>query len=386
MKTSPVIPRLSLALTLTLASTGLFVIAPPLQAASAQTAPVRELKIAVAADAPAEIREAARRVLASVPAHPLLRELARENAPRQLLDTRSLAAEPVPARAYSHIVMIGLPDDPLVAAAWQREARPTRREGQEEAGGEKNADWYAFGYGNLSGVVGWVESDRNPFLHSDKIPTAPFETHIVTLSGNTPAGVVLAVDAFLKNGLLNGLVAAPGWKRGDRTLLDHAPLPPPPAAVPALASWAAPATAGDLRLVGWTQPNEEEYRGVEEDAGNPPLEIARYKYFASGEREYAGHKFARTAYILGLHRRAWGNTLWVARFATPARAEAAAARIAAAARLRAADKSLTWQGKAAPHNENGQNPDEPSLALELWSKGNLVFMSTLPPAATARLH
>lgn len=335
---------------------------------SAQAAPVRQLKIAVSDHAPEEIQAAAKRILAAVPAHPLLREMAIEYAPRYLLDTAQLAADPATSRAYSHLVIIGLPDDPLVAAAWQREARPSSQPG----------GWYAFGYGELSGDIGWVESDRNPFLHSAAIDAAPFETHVITLSGSTPRGVALAVDAFLQGGLINGLVAAPGWQRNARTLLDHDPLAP--AAAP---PFEAPATLGSHRLVGWIQPNEEEYRGVEEDTGRPPLEIVRFKYYTNGDWDHAGAKFARTSYLLGLHRRAYGNTLWVARFASPAEAEAAAGRMAGAARLRPSGATQVWRGTASPHSDD---PSEPAVALELWSTGDRVYMSTLPLEPTRKLR
>lgn len=332
----------------------------------AADAPRRTLKICVAPDAAPQIRHAAGRVLSAVPSHSLLRAMASGGAPRSVSDTTQLVSGPVADRAYSHLVIMGLVDDPLIKAAWQREARLL-----------PDGGWYAFGYGNLSGDLGWVESDRNPFLHGAAIAKTPFETHVIILSGTTPDGVALAVDAFLDGGLVNGLVAAPGWKRGERTLLDRDPLP-----LPVAAPLKVPAAAGGFSLVGWTQPNEEEYRGVEDDAGIAPRTIARFKYFKPGEWDYAGSKFARTAYQAGLHRRSYGNTLWAAQFSDEGEAVRSAGLIAAAAKLQAKPGGV-WTGTAAPHSDD---KDEPAGPLTLWAGGHWIFMSTLPPAATDALR
>lgn len=334
---------------------------------TAADAPQRTLKICVAQNASPQIQQAAARVLSAVQTQPLLRAMASSSgsAPRSLSDTAQLASRPEADRAYSHLVIIGLADDPLVKAAWQREARLLAKGG-----------WYAFGYGNVSGDLGWVESDRNPFLHAAAVAKTPFETQVVTLTGSTPTGVALAVKAFLEGNLVNGLVAAPGWTRGERTLLDRDPLQLTAAPL------VVPAAAGEYSLVGWTQPNEEEYRGVEDDAGVAPRLLARFKYFKAGNWDYAGSKFARTAYMAGLHRRSYGNTLWAAQFSDEGEAGKAAGRIAAAAKLQAGQAGV-WKGSAAAHSDD---KDEPASPLTLWTGGRWVFMSTLPAAATDGLR
>jgi len=320
----------------------------------------RSLKICVASNAPAEIRAAAQKILAAGEKHPLLRAMAGVKAPTNLTDTRALAAGPVEARAYDHLVILGLCDDPLIAGAWQREA-------QIEPGGI-----YVFGFGHFAGDIGYIESDRNPFLHSRTIASAPFETEVITITGSTPRGVALAADAFLKQGLVNGLVAAPGWKRSKPNLLARDPLPPdfavPDCAAPEL---------GDMQRIGITQAAEDEYRGVFADAGAAPLAIWRIKYYRNGVWDGAGSKEAMAVYSAGLHRRAYANTLWCARFASPAEALNAAPKIAAAARLRAA--GAIWKG---PQPAYAWGTDGSPGPLSLRQRGEWLLLSTLPDANT----
>jgi hypothetical protein len=277
----------------------------------------RSLKICVAADAAAEVRRAAETVLAAVKSHPLLGIFAGEHPPSALTESGALLAGPPADRAYDHLVLIGLPNDPLVQAAWQREAR-LRSDG----------GLYIFGFGHLHGEIGYVESDRNPFLHSRAIPRAPFETEIVTLTGNTPAGVALAADAFLKHGLINGVFAANGWTRPEPNLLQRDPLPPTFATPDVF-----PNNARVWIRAGFTQPGEDEYRGVLADTGIEPREIWRAKYYRPHAWDGEGAAAAFDNYSGGLHRRATGDTLWAARFASEAEAQAAAPKIASAAKL-----------------------------------------------------
>jgi hypothetical protein len=185
-----------------------------------------------------------------------------------------------------------MPDDPLIQAAWQREARII-------PGG-----FYIFGFGHLRGDVGYLESDHNPFLHGAAIVKAPFETQVITLTGSTPAGVELAVRAFLRQGLVNGVVAAPGFQRPDKALLDRDPLPPDFK----LPVW-TPLHVGDLPQIGLIQASEDEYRGVLEDTGVVPQVIWRWKYHRRGSWDGAGAERAYDHYAAGLHRRAYGDTL-----------------------------------------------------------------------------
>ena len=66
-------------------------------------------------------------------------------------------------RANNHLIVIGLVTDPLVKALWQREARI-----EEDR-------LFIYGFGELSGPVGYIESDRNPFMHSIDVARTPYE-------------------------------------------------------------------------------------------------------------------------------------------------------------------------------------------------------------------
>jgi hypothetical protein len=333
-------------------------------------APARSFKIVVAANAPEVVRSAAKQVLDGAHAEnplELLKVFSSGTKPSVLTDSVALSTAKLPERAYSHLILVGLPDDPMISGAWQREARPT------------NDGFYVFGWGNLRGDIGYIESDRNPFLHSVEILSAPYETNIVTLTGNTPAGVSLAVDAFLKRGLLNGVIVAPNWNRPEATILDREPLTPN-FAVPI----SLPSMAGDATLIGMTAGGEDEARGVLEDTGIQPSQIWRAKYFIKGSWDGKGATGAFDNYSYGLHRRAYGNTLWMASFASAAEAAQAAPKIASAARLGKSGK--TWNGNLPPYADGRSFGERTSAGpIRLWQRGELVFMSTLPVAQTDAL-
>ena len=161
-----------------------FVALPPRLLAAAPARP--GLQICVAADAPEPVRKAAESLLAAAAAKTqslLAVFCAGRDAPTQLTDSRALLAANRPARAYDHLILVGLSDDPLLQAASEREARA------------EEGELYVFGFGHLAGDVGYVESGRNPFLHARGIPAAPYETEVITITGTTPVGVASAPTA-----------------------------------------------------------------------------------------------------------------------------------------------------------------------------------------------
>jgi hypothetical protein len=329
---------------------------------SGQATVARTLKICVADNAPPEVRESAERIRAGISASPLLSLLATNGV--SLNDSGKLYSGPVESRAYHHLILVGLPSDPLIQAAWQHESAV------EEGG------LYVFGFGHLRGTIGYIESDRNPFLHSAQIAAAPYETEVITITGSSPAGVRLAAEAFLTSGLINGVVAAPGWSRPRTTILDRAPLTLPlgPLAL-------APATVGDARRIGVTQSAENEYRDVLQDTGTTPVTMWRVKYFEPGAWDPAAPAEASSPaeYLNGLHRRATGNTLWIAQFASSSEAASATVKIAEAAHLQ--KQKTGWSGPRPSGNyvaEPNTATGEPALPLTLWVSGNTVFLSTVP--------
>jgi hypothetical protein len=325
--------------------------------------PQRGFQICVAADAPPQIVDAAKEIL-SQSQHSLIKALAENGAP-SLADTRQLARNNYQQVLYSHLILIGLPDDPMIQAAWQREART------EEGG------FYIFGYGHLRGDIGYIESDRSPFLHSAYVPQAPFEAEVVTITGSTPRGVSLAVDAFLQRSLVNGVVAAPGWSRPAVSLLDRDPLQP---------GFTTPSIAeqkmDDLDLIGWTQASEDEYRGVLADCGEMPEAIWRAKYYKRGNWDSTGAAGSFDNYVAGLHRRAYGNTLWMAQFSSSQSASAAAPKIAGAARLQRFAPEQ-WKGDQISYANNAY-PGESKVqgSLMLMRSGSWVLMHAVQQRAS----
>jgi hypothetical protein len=321
----------------------------------------RGLLIVPPSPATPALAKIAQTVLTAVPEHPLLNVMA-GSAGARIVDCQQLLSSDPTALAYNHLILIGTPDADPVLSAWQREAvvRP--------------GSIYVFGHGHLSGDIGYIESDRNPFLHAASIPFAPYETEVVTLSGTSPAGIGAAASAFLTHSLVNGIVAPPGWTRPESTLLDRDPLPPgftPPQL--------APATMDGMTRIAATQASEDEYRGVLADTGVEPAEIWRFKYFAPGGWEIARSVGAFDAYAAGLHRRAYGNTLWLARFQDAASAQAALPRIGAAAKLRfsGVGGSLRADGVQPPY-ATGTYPGERASPgpLSLTQQGAWLMMKT----------
>jgi hypothetical protein len=337
-----------------------------LTAATLQAAPpARGLKICVASDAPEPIRHAAQSILDQSRTNPLLSVMCgkTDNTAASIVDSKTLLAAKPAARAYDHLILVGTLTDPLIQAASQHEARP------DESG------IYVFGFGHLRGDIGYVESDRNPFLHSRLIRAAPYETEVITITGTTPAGVALAVEAFLKKGLINGVVAAPGWARPETSLLDHDPLAP----AFALPDW-LPLKVGNAIRIGVSQGGEDEYRGVLETTGVEPREIWRAKFYVPGSWDGAGVENAYDNYSAGLHRRAYGNTLWCARFDSASQAAQAAPKIAGDAKLKKV--AWGWTGKQPPY---GPQKDSPG-PLALVQHAEWLLMSTLPHSDTDDLH
>lgn len=314
----------------------------------------RGLLIAVDENAPDTIHDAAH-LIATSKDNPLIQIFAGSRRIEATTSQRLLAGS-LADRALNHLILIGLPGDPLIRVAWQREAR------------EKPEGFYIFGFGTFKGDIGYIESDRNLFLHSTGIDVAPFETEIVTITGTTPAGVQLACDAFLSRQLINGVVGAAGWTRPVQGLLDRDALAP---GFPLPEQ--TPASIGDFVRVGYTHASEDEYRGVLADTGASPRSIWRAKYYKAGVWDRADAAAAMDAYSYGLHRRAYGHTRWVAEFGSEGEAASAAPKIAAAAHLNSSVGKWTglqpyygWVEAAKPG------------PLALWQENRMVLMSTLP--------
>jgi hypothetical protein len=290
---------------------------------------------------------------------PLLKALS-SGIPIRQLDPAAAETEMASQLAFNHILLIARSDDPLLQQAWQREAVISHN------------SIYAFGFGNLLGSLGYIESDRNPFLHAAHIPRAPFECELISITGTDNKGIGQAVDGFVNQGLVNGIIAQSGeWRRGSPTLLDRDPLTPSfrlPSVIPP--------SLGPLSLIASIQASEDEYRGVLADIGIEPLSIWRAKYYEPGQWDGAGEVSSFHNYAVGLHRRAYGNMVWAAKFASDANALSVAPMIAKAARLSV--KGSHWQG-TLPQYAWGLPVmgDAPQTGItELWVDGPYVLMAS----------
>ncbi|RMD77776.1 MAG: hypothetical protein D6820_11060, partial [Lentisphaerae bacterium] len=247
----------------------------------------RNLVICIPPDSSPVIKAAAQKLLAARNSHPTLRALADGGKVlSRLYHTIDILKWPLDKRGKYSLLLVGMPNDPLIKMVWQQEAEITPKE------------TFVFGYGYFHGTLGYIESDRNPFLHSPGIRKAGVETQVVTISGNSPEGVSLAVQSFLKYRYTNVLIAADGWTRTRPSLLDRDPVtlsqPLPSAIRPKINGW---------ELIGITPAIQPEYLAIKNHLGIAPKRVYRTKYFATGAWDKTGQIGAFENYAAGLHRR-----------------------------------------------------------------------------------
>ncbi|MDR2757345.1 MAG: hypothetical protein LBC20_16730 [Planctomycetaceae bacterium] len=192
--------------------------------------------------------------------------------------------------AYNNLVIIGLPEqDILLQKCWGHQL------------GLRSGEIDVLGYGKWRGDFGIIESDRNPFLYSHRVKDHPYSTNIIKISGTSIAGVIQAVEAF-RTGLLNGIVPAGQGQLVETSILDRKPdfvIPPP-----------FPNELGEFYRIGWTQPNEIEYRAYIDLAGYQPERIWRIKYV----KPKVFDNVSGESWVNGLHRLSYGNAVTVAVF------------------------------------------------------------------------
>jgi hypothetical protein len=202
--------------------------------------------------------------------------------------------------------------------------------------------YYAAGYGtftNPGDAVGYVEWDRNPYWHyatnleydaaRASTPTteaASFKQlpyrQIVRITGNSSAGVVLAVNAVLDRHLLTGVVTEKNILPGPMSpfSIDTAH-----AAWPEMApSWIPTSELHDgdraLLFAGWHLADSMTYSGFEDASGQSATLIWRAKYLTETLWNYAPTVVIDPAFPMtrsplfeaSLARRASGNEFFVA--------------------------------------------------------------------------
>ena len=113
------------------------------------------------------------------------------------------------------------------------------------------------------------------------------------------------------------------------------------------------------------------------DTGIEPIQIQRWKYFRPGVWDtpllgaaFKDSKVAWDLYLAGLNRRAFGNSLWIARFDSPSRAVQA---------MNATQPTIEHIGI---REYSGARPPQ----VEIWQTSDTVVLSTLPETINQQIR
>jgi hypothetical protein len=340
---------------------------------SALAAP-RDVLVCTGSGLSPELKKAAAEFTAGAAQVPLFRALkaaGEYNTVRAQDSDELLDPKKYDLAAHNHLVVIGLPSkDALLKKVW----------GHTVSVDEAKQSLYSQGWGYLQGDIGWIECDRNPFLHSPKIRTAPEGTILVKISGTSEAGILAALAAF-KEGLLGGFVPVGKISRPQTTILDRDPDPTPsPAKLPETVTIGGKTAT----LAGWYDVPENEYRAIEEAAGGlVPQSIRRFKYLAPGILE----EKSIVRWLGSVHRMAFGNAVNLVRFASAKEAQQAAEKMAERDKYKPlAGKTAAWTLPIGNWKDNRDEViEEPYWDVILTAKGPWVILSTLPADQTQNL-
>jgi hypothetical protein len=345
----------------------------------------KQILVCVSDVASPEVRQAAQALVDSAEKVPVLRALrATQGAGPAVLRSSQAVLNDYPLAAYNHLIVIGLRDnDPLIDKVWEHYASIDG----------KTRSFYAQGWGHLAGDLGYIEADRNPFLHTRRIKEAPFEVVTFKITGTSEAGLLAAVKAFA-SGTLNGIVPAGKLNRPQTTILDLDPLvDPAPITLPeqvTLQSPDAKPSSAIALLAGWTQVPANEYRGYADQAGFEPRKVWRCKYLATGAFDQAGIE----AWLAGFHRMAWGNAVTIAQFASPDEAIRTAQSIAATGGWKKClgfGRLPAWEANqpATPKNTGDPKEDEtlpnPPGKITAIARGDLLLLAGMGPEEAKQL-
>ncbi|HEY8966840.1 MAG TPA: hypothetical protein VIM58_10375 [Candidatus Methylacidiphilales bacterium] len=330
----------------------------------------RQILVCTSAQASPAIRQAVADFLPRAANAPLIKALrSAQDAGEVVAKTGDdlLAPQAYDAAAHNHLIVVGLRShDPLL----------------DKIGGfvfsidEAKRQAYSTGWGCLQGDVGWIESDRNPFLHSRKIRTAPEDTVLVKITGTSDAGVLAALRAF-EAGMLNGPVPAGAVSRPRTTLLDQEPtVAPAPFALPQSLK-STPAF-----LAGWTAVPGNEYRAILEAGGIEPEKMWRYKYLPPRLMEEA----PIVRWFGGINARAMGNAVDVVLFKSHDDALAVARGVTKGGKF----ESLSVPGLEEPKriawpNENSESIQKSYGNTLVAVSGPYLLVSSLSGEATAEV-
>lgn len=318
----------------------------------------KQTLVCVSPTADAQVQAAAQRVLTAVQA--VQPQAALQDPDKLALDYGELGTH--------HVIAIGQwQDNQVLRMTWGHWAN-SRQQRQWQARGDQRAmeltdlwnqdvppqawrwqhEFFAFGYGDFDGPdVGYVQTVRNPFPlllrtvpgqtgYNADIPR-PYdratlnEMYFITdLTGTGPAGVIKAVESFLKDGLLNGVLPGSG-----KPLLDDWSLEGlgPKQLVTDLPAWAPVAKLpADVQYLGQQMPGSHLYGGFCEASGVRPQRMWRLKYrVADGFRFFDSYPTARAS----------GNELLIADCSRAEDAKTAAAALQKS--LPPEPRLVTWE-------------------------------------------
>ena len=224
--------------------------------------------------------------------------------------------------------------------------------------------YYVAGFGTFpAGDVGYVECDRNPYWEyatnlgitpSGNTPIAPDLPYrqIIRFTGNTPAGVALAVKAFLGSAVLTGIATPDNRLPGPMSLwsldTDHFALPGQ--APPWIPRGRLVDGPGTLDFAGWQIADSMIYAGFQDASGAAARSIWRAKYLTEKGLNYPmnvvidpAHPMTRSPlFEASLARRATGNEFFIAQLSTPAEAQQALKGIQATLNKRGENSHAPW--------------------------------------------
>ncbi len=325
----------------------------------------KEILICTAAGASAEIKKAAGTLADSLPLKALRKCGAAVDTVTQADSASLLSKEQFKTAAYNTLVIVGLKvQDPLLTKCW----------GHQAAIDTGKKQFYRLGYGTLSGDIGYVECDWNPFLYSNAVRTNKFTTLCIKISGTSEKGVLMAIEAF-KKGLLNGIVTDGNIQREKQTLLDLDPLNDMPPQLPQNLT----DDKFTAYLAGWTQPDASEYRAYLDWGDREPVKMWRIKYLANKVFDDVSGE----AWVKGLHRLAYGNAVTIAEFASP---EDVSMVLAGISKQNGAASATLGVVKVVAFNQPVDAAFKQSFGKIYYApSGKYLIASSLPEKATAEI-
>ena len=315
----------------------------------------RTILIGVAKDAPAALQRAAADMARDADKIPLFAALSatQKAGAATVVDSASFEnTKSYDRSAYNHLVVIGVAgSDPMLV----------RVQGFQTRIDIKDKTMWMEGFGKLRGDLGLIETERNPYLHSQRIDRADFDTCLIKLTGTSEAGVLLAIKDF-RAGMLNGISAGKKPERPLKTILDLDPLEDAPPDTPAvLNKW---------HKAGWMQCAANEYRAFLDAAGAEPSRLWRIKYLPPAAMDGMGAK----NWLAGPYRLAFGNAVVLAEFSDPAMAKKVAEALGKGQKNQPLGKSEGWMTGVATDEALKGDDAAPVLVAAC---GRLVVLSTL---------